>query len=405
MKNLDNFLKIKLESIAPLRSDSEEAVLYNNFYDYIPNETLSRVFAILHSKFNTLFSFMNDKNNDGRGGHYNAAESRELLSLIKDTRVIIKTLERESDEYRYKIDEYYRGIIDKCNSFLTSSGGSSIPENFPVIELIDYKPIFIPVSVINISQQNKVQRSQLKEVGSGSYAQVFRYKDSNYNSYFALKRAKKSLRPDELERFKIEFDTLKDLDSPYIIKAHKYNDDKSEYTMEYADQTLEQYLRYNNQELSFDKRRRLIGQLLKAFNYIHSKALLHRDISYRNILLKHYEDQSSIIKISDFGLVKITGSQLTRQGTEIKGALNDYSDLNRIGFENYSIEHETFALSKIIYFILTGRRSNYSNEKVKPLRDFILKATSSDKKERFQNVSELYKELSENVYPTMHESH
>ncbi|MGE7920635.1 hypothetical protein ACQKM9_17115 [Viridibacillus sp. NPDC093762] len=40
-------------------------------------------------------------------------------------------------------------------------------------------------------------------------------------------------------------------------------------------------------------------------------------------------------------------SDLTRRGTKIKGSINDYTDLDKVGFENYAIANETFA-SRII---------------------------------------------------------
>ncbi|MOA05447.1 Serine/threonine-protein kinase PrkC [compost metagenome] len=91
------------------------------------------------------------------------------------------------------------------------------------------------------------------------------------------------------------------LDSPFIIKAFHYNDEKNEYTMEFADETLGEYILRKNNSLSFDKRRVLVIQLLNAFGYIHQKKYLHRDISYHNILINHFEDGSSLLKVSDFG--------------------------------------------------------------------------------------------------------
>ncbi|RKD73149.1 protein kinase-like protein [Sinobaca qinghaiensis] len=401
IKNIENFLKIKLESIAPLHADAEKAILYRNFYDDISNETLAHTFSIIHSKLNDLFSFMNHKNSPGRGGHYNADASRELIDLLKEIRIILATLEREPSEETYQIDHTYQEIIEKCSFFLSSSGGSPIPDEFPIIETIDHQPIFIPAFSISIPSPVKVVNARLQLIGGGSYAQVFHYKDPNYGLDFAIKRARPELSEEELKRFEIEFEQLSKLDSPYIIKAYKYDKDKNEYTMEFSDQTLEEYMKFENQNLPLSKRKNLVGQVLRAFSYIHEKGLLHRDISYRNILLKHFDDRSSIVKISDFGLVKITESQLTRQGTDIKGTLNDYSDLSRIGFGNYSIEHETFVLAKVIYFILTGKQSNYPKEKNQALKNFVLKAISSHKTERFKSVQELHKVLNEKVYPTL----
>ena len=72
----------------------------------------------------------------------------------------------------------------------------------------------------------------LKLIGSGSYANVYKYKDTFYNRPFILKRAKKELTDKEVARFKREFDVMNDLSSPYILEVYCYNPDKNEYIME-----------------------------------------------------------------------------------------------------------------------------------------------------------------------------
>ncbi|XQF94187.1 protein kinase domain-containing protein (plasmid) [Pseudoalteromonas espejiana] len=49
---------------------------------------------------------------------------------------------------------------------------------------------------------------------------------------------------------------------------------------------------------------------------------MHRDISPKNILLKEYDDVA-VVKIADFGLVKIVDSELTSENTDFKGYYND----------------------------------------------------------------------------------
>lgn len=46
---------------------------------------------------------------------------------------------------------------------------------------------------------------------------------------FALKRAKKDLTGKELSRFKLEFDMMKNLKSPYIVEVFKYDEKKNGY--------------------------------------------------------------------------------------------------------------------------------------------------------------------------------
>jgi hypothetical protein len=76
--------------------------------------------------------------------------------------------------------------------------------------------------------------------------------------------------------------------------------------------------------------------------------------------------------------------------------------LTAIGFENYEIRHETFALAKVIYFILTGRTSNYHREKNEALNKFISRAISADKGTRYLSVEEMKEYLYSKVYPTLH---
>mgnify|MGYP001176823004 CR=1 FL=1 len=396
IKNLDAFLNLKLTQLSNHRS--EKVVLFRSFYNDISNEKLREIFAILHCKLNELFLFMNYKNTPGIGGHYNAHESRELIEIIDHINALQASLK---DDYSFEIDVEYRSIIERCKTFLSSSGGSAIPEDFTKINLIEHKPIFKLTDSTVIQVSKSFSSVNLKLIGEGSYAKVFKYKDPNYGCNFVIKRAKDDLRADELERFKNEFNVLMALDSPFIIKAYFYNDEKNEYTMEYADDTLGKYILRNNNTLSFKKRRALVVQLLNAFEYIHQKKYLHRDINYQNLLIKHFDDGSSILKVSDFGLVKLPESTLTRQGTEIKGAINDYSDLTVVGFENYEIRHETYALVKVIYFILTGRQSDYHREKNQELKEFILKGISSNKKERFTCTEEIKNELINKIFPSI----
>lgn len=134
------------------------------------------------------------------------------------------------------------------------------------------------------------------------------------------------------------------------------------------------------------KTRKNIGlQIIKAFKYIFSKSVLHRDIHPSNILLKKYDNDLLVVKISDFGLVKIPESDLTSQNTQIKGTFNDYSDLSKIGFDNYGMCHEIFALTRTLFFVVTGKTRNIKSYA------FLDKGTDGNTNERYQTLDELEK--------------
>lgn len=232
----------------------------------------------------------------------------------------------------------------------------------------------------------------LKLIGQGSYAEVFKYFDDYYKEHFVIKRALKNLNDKEILRFKREFEELRKLNCPYIIKVYSYNEEKNEYIMEYMDLTLEKYISNNNNKLTLTERKNIANQVLQGLKYIHSKNLLHRDICPNNVLLKLY-DNINIVKVADFGLVKIPNSTLTSLNTEFKGYFND-PQLRTIGFDNYSILHETYAITLLIYFIFTGRTNITKIENTK-LKDFVNKGTNADTKQRFQNIGELIKYFKE----------
>lgn len=361
---------------------------YIGFYNDDYDEILSEMLAIFHKNLNTLFEYMNYRLGNR---HYTADASRELIGLIEN----IEKFRGVAKKFNIAvcIDDYYQDVINKCNEFLSPSGGSAIPEDFKRISIIDYDPIFKIKTDEYIEITDKNKKYKIKYIGEGSYAKVFKYKDKEYNKTFVIKRANKNMREDELERFKLEFKSMKNLNSPYIVEVYRIDEKNMEYLMEYMDETLEQYIDKNNTKLNMNSRVMFVRQILRAFKYIHSKGVLHRDISTKNILVKKYED-TVVLKVSDFGLVKVPNSELTRKGTEIKGSLNDHKSLEILGFENFRIEHETYAITKLIYFIMTGKETLEKYNKTK-YNEFVSKGISEKLDNRYKSIEEI--ELAFNI--------
>ena len=279
----------------------------------------------------------------------------------------------------------YERAIRSCKGFLAQYRGSQIPEGLEPFAIEEAEPIFVMQESIGVST-NALSRVQLKIKGEGSYARVFRYEDPSYGIPIALKRALPSLDTKELERFRREFEVLKRLNSPYIVRVYNYNNRANEYTMEYIDKTIEAYIQHNNDRLPLERRKGIIRQICRALEYIHYKGLLHRDLSITNALVQEYED-TVVVKLSDFGLVKIGNSTLTSTASEIKGSLND-PDLQRYGFANYNICHETYALTKLCFYILTGK-SNIEHQASGMIKDFYLRGTDPVLENRYQSVEDL----------------
>lgn len=367
---------------------------YYDLYSFIPNVDLQKILASFHAQLNHWFAVINSDlrttyDEEGNkiycGGYFHAQDSRDLLQLFD--RLDHLKAKLNSTNYNFMLtNDAYEKAIRYCKKFVVSSGGSTIPEGFMPIEIEDVDPIFQLKSSVKIDYNKQTIYSGLKCIGEGSYAQVFTYTDPIYHFKVALKRAKPELDDKELDRFKQEFTVLKSLHSPYVIQVYAYNEENNEYSMEYMDESIYKYIYRCNSRLTLRERKSIITQIARGFRYIHSKGYLHRDISLTNILVKHYEDVD-IFKIGDFGLVKNPANTLTSVGSEIKGSLND-PDLINVGFSNYEMCHETFALTRLCFYILTGR-TTVSRQRDGMIKQFWNKGTSTKKEERFKDVTEL----------------
>ena len=273
--NINNYLETKIRELNSMQKTSYE---FEDLYSDIQDEKLKTVFCWIHAEFIALFRSLNNRLPTGdSGAHFWAEPSRELIYIIELTLEMKNSLKHSA--LSFKIDEYYENIIKKCRDFLCQSGGSAIPPHMQKIELYYTLPIFISSKTIKITTQDENRIANLHSIGEGSYATVYKFKDNFYGKEFVLKKAKKDLNEKELARFKREFEEMKALNSPYVTEVYSYNDTKHEYIMELMDCTLEKYISTNNDKLNFSARINIILQIIKGFQYLHSKNILHITVS------------------------------------------------------------------------------------------------------------------------------
>jgi len=239
--------------------------------------------------------------------------------------------------------------------------------------------------------EERLNSFDMKLIGEGSYASVYKYKDTLYNCFFAMKKLKKATTEKEKERFRHEFELLSKYDHPNILKAYRYIDSKDSYIMEYCDYTLKQYFDKKGNLIENDKRKDIALQFLNALKILHNDELLHRDISYNNILIKQYNCDKITIKISDFGLIKEKNSDLTSIGTSIKGTIID----DTLGsFKDYNLKNEIYSIGIILFYIFTGKQNleNY-NDSDKKLLNIINRCIDRNHNNRYNSVDEIISDV------------
>lgn len=346
---------------------------------YTSEAPFGRAFASLHERLNVHFSAINDRAKSTR--HYWAEPSREMLALIEELEDTFESLTVAGFEMVFA-DEY-RDALDRCKPWLSSGGGSTVPDDFEQIRLIKFKPVFTrPETAMRLKKQKST--IPLTMVGEGSYAVVYSFIDPDYGIKFAVKRAKKELSERDLHRFKQEFVTLKRLSFPYIIEVYEYDDARNEYKMEYCNETLRDYVARRNGRLSFASRKRIALQFLYGINYLHHQRLLHRDVSLQNILLKVFDGGAVLVKLSDFGLVKDLTSEFTRTKTEMRGTIRDPL---LSSFREYTVLNEIYSLGWVLSYIFTGRESLKSGDDA--VSRIIQKCAAHDTTQRYQQVIDL----------------
>lgn len=365
--------------------ESSLSQAYTDLYFCFENGKLKLVLSTLHNNIIECFKKMNSRlpSTENSNNHYWADDSRKLKFNIELALYLQK--EFKDSELSFWIDEYYYNVFKQCLNFLKSSEGSEIPLGMQKITIYEAIPIFVKLNSISNPEVNK--NYSLDLIGDGSYAKVYKYYDEFYKHYFALKKLNKKVNDKEIQRFIKEFNIMKQINNPYILKVYSLDENKKEYIMEYVDFTLKEYIHKNNSKLSSDERISLGIQIIKGIKTLWNKNILHRDISLKNILIKQYDD-IVVIKISDFGLVKELNSELTSENTEIKGSLNEISRLQKKGFNNYDKSDEIYALSRVLYFIVTGR-TNLINTKC----DFLEKGINDNVKNRYNNLDDLMRDF------------
>ena len=92
-----------------------------------------------------------------------------------------------------------------------------------------------------------------------------------------------------------------------------------------------------------------VGQLLGALAYVHDRGIVHRDIKLANILV--LADRS--IKLMDFGVARLPGSDMTQHGSMIGSP----AFMAPEQFAGGDVDHRSdlFAVGVILYTLLVGR--------------------------------------------------
>lgn len=103
--------------------------------------------------------------------------------------------------------------------------------------------------------------------------------------------------------------------------------------------------------LSLDDKLNIVAQLCDGLTYAHDQGVVHRDVKPDNVFI--LEDGS--VKLLDFGIAKLTSSNLTRQG-DVLGSASYMSPEQVGGSDSVDGRADIFSTGVMLYELLTGHK-------------------------------------------------
>ncbi len=161
------------------------------------------------------------------------------------------------------------------------------------------------------------------------------------------------MKPIEVYQQRKEIEVLKMCQHPNIVKLLDLFENLEHYyivleCMEGKD--MFDYLKSRSFQITEERAKELMMQLILAVQYLHSYGIVHRDLKLENIMMTDNSEQS-VPKLVDFGLAKILGP--TEKSDEPFGTLG-YVAPEVLKKEPYSFSCDLWSLGCICYALLSG---------------------------------------------------
>jgi len=197
-----------------------------------------------------------------------------------------------------------------------------------------------------------------KELGKGAMGVVYLGQDPKINRVVAIKTMAlaQNFEDDELdevkERFFREAETAGRLNHPNIVTIFDAGEehDLAYIAMEFLKgQDLTKFTK-SDRLLSVDKVLNIVIQAAEALDYAHGENVVHRDIKPANIM---YEADSESVKLTDFGIARITDSSRTKTGMVL--GTPSYMSPEQLAGRKVDGRSDLFSLGVMLYQLLTGR--------------------------------------------------
>lgn len=264
-----------------------------------------------------------------------------------------------------------------------------------------------------------------KELGRGGMGAVFLARDIKLHSRLVvIKVLLNDIEEDAwvYKKFLQEVEALTRIEHPNIVgvlDSGNLPDGKPFIVMQYVDGTMLRS-QLKPEGMSLERVTALVQQIGRALGVAHSKGILHRDLKPENIMIQVLGDGEEQVKIIDFGIARVHGSQIapTTATTTRAGTIAYMSPEQLVG-QPLGVMSDVYALGIIAYEMITGRRPfnpdsifqlhemQREGVRVKPkdlrpalpeaAQEVLMKALAYAPEDRYQSAREFCDELAETL--------
>jgi serine/threonine-protein kinase len=197
-----------------------------------------------------------------------------------------------------------------------------------------------------------------KELGKGAMGSVYLGKDPKIGREVAIKTMAlaQEFEADELaevkERFFREAETAGRLSHPNIVTIYDTGEehDYCYIAMEFLKgQDLVPFTKPGN-TLQTDKVISIVARVADALGYAHRQNVVHRDVKPANVM---YEAENDIVKVTDFGIARITDSSKTKTGMVL--GTPSYMSPEQLQGKKIDGRSDLFSLAVSLYQLVCGK--------------------------------------------------
>lgn len=195
----------------------------------------------------------------------------------------------------------------------------------------------------------------VEKIGQGAMGEVFRAHDPVLGRDVAVKTMAAALGADseQRSRFQREAQSAGRLNHPNIITVYDFGEEQGQVyiAMELLEGEDLKDLVARGPAFSLQRTLDVMDQLCEGLAFAHAKGVVHRDLKPANV----HVQRNGQVKIMDFGLARLSSSDMTRAGM-IMGTPN-YMSPEQVRGEKASTRSDVFSLGVVFYELLAGRRA------------------------------------------------